>query len=113
MCVASLRHPWNDCVRRSCYGDAAMGPLLLGLILAFQNGTQDPVVNKEFALALTPNVCAKREEILGSIDFFKTCGNEDFSISIRPGQADEVVVEVFYWDHGLAVRNCADKNGAP
>ena len=76
-----------------------MSTLVLGIILALQNGTQDPVVTQEFALSLPPNVCAKKEEIAGSIDFFKTCGNENLSASVVPGRADEVIVKVLYWNY--------------
>jgi hypothetical protein len=72
--------------------------LLLGIFLALQNGTHDPVVDKDSLLSLAPNVCAKQEEILGFIDFYKTCENESFSISVSPGRADRIIVKVFYWN---------------
>ena len=84
--------------RKRQWGDGAMSPLIWLIILALQNGTQDPVVNREFVLSIAPNVCAKREETLGSIEFYKTCGNENLSVSVAPGRADQVIVKVFYWN---------------
>jgi hypothetical protein len=76
-----------------------MSPLLWVIVLALQNGTRDPVVTKEFALSLTPNVCAKKEETLGSIEFYKTCGRENLSVSVAARRAGQVIVKVFYWNY--------------
>jgi hypothetical protein len=75
-----------------------MSALIWLVFLALQNGTQDPVVTREFELSLTPNVCARNEETLGSIELYKTCGHENLSVSVAPGRADQVIVKVFYWN---------------
>jgi hypothetical protein len=72
--------------------------LVVALFLQLQNGAHDSRADKDTALSLTPSVCAKQEEILGFIDFYKTCEDGTFSVSVSPGRADRVIVTVFYWN---------------